>query len=457
MELPGKRELREQILHQMDGRTSYVSDKDVYREIDKAILRSSHGGYGTLSEKEELRRQMFYSIRGFDVLEKYLGDSSISEIMVIGASRIFVEQNGKIRRIEEHFSEEGDVYRLIEQIVAPTNRMVNEACPIVDSRLPDGSRVHIVLPPVSLEGPVITIRKFLKGGMTIEKLLAFEEFPEKLTGILSALVKSRYNILISGATNSGKSSLLNALAEYIGKRERVITIEDSAELQLFHVENLVRLETRNANMEGENEITMQDLIKASLRMRPDRIIVGEVRGAEAMSMLQALSTGHSGSVSSIHANSCRDALRRLETMVLMGMDMPLAAIQGLDLHITLEQLFMEFAESTGLEEAKQFAVVIEIVRSTGGNMVEILKRTMQHLKYKMDTEEEIRVLLSGKLFEKNIMLSMPFFILLYLRLANPEYVECFYNTILGHLVMSGMIGITVFCFFWSEKIMNIRF
>lgn len=313
----------------MDGRTSYVSDKDVYREIDKAILRSSHGGYGTLSEKEELRRQMFYSIRGFDVLEKYLGDSSISEIMVIGASRIFVEQNGKIRRIEEHFSEEGDVYRLIEQIVAPTNRMVNEVCPIVDSRLPDGSRVHIVLPPVSLEGPVITIRKFLKGGMTIEKLLAFEEFPEKLTGILSALVKSRYNILISGATNSGKSSLLNALAEYIGKRERVITIEDSAELQLFHVENLVRLETRNANMEGENEITMQDLIKASLRMRPDRIIVGEVRGAEAMSMLQALSTGHSGSVSSIHANSCRDALRRLETMVLMGMDMPLAAIQGL--------------------------------------------------------------------------------------------------------------------------------
>lgn len=313
----------------MDGRTSYVSDKDVYREIDKAILRSSHGGYGTLSEKEELRRQMFYSIRGFDVLEKYLGDSSISEIMVIGASRIFVEQNGKIRRIEEHFSEEGDVYRLIEQIVSPTNRMVNEACPIVDSRLPDGSRVHIVLPPVSLEGPVITIRKFLKGGMTIEKLLAFEEFPKKLTGILSALVKSRYNILISGATNSGKSSLLNALAEYIGKRERVITIEDSAELQLFHVENLVRLETRNANMEGENEITMQDLIKASLRMRPDRIIVGEVRGAEAMSMLQALSTGHSGSVSSIHANSCRDALRRLETMVLMGMDMPLAAIQGL--------------------------------------------------------------------------------------------------------------------------------
>lgn len=236
MELPGRRELREQILHQMDGRTSYVSDADVYREIDKAILRSGHSGYGTLSEKEELRRQMFSSIRGFDVLEKYLEDSSISEIMVIGASHIFVEQNGRVRRTRDHFFEEADVYRLIEQIVAPTNRMVNEASPIVDSRLPDGSRVHIVLPPISLEGPVITIRKFLKGGMTIARLLAFGEFPEALTGILSALVKGKYNILISGATNSGKSSLLNALAEYIGQEERVITIEDSAELQLFHVD-----------------------------------------------------------------------------------------------------------------------------------------------------------------------------------------------------------------------------
>lgn len=329
MEVSGKKALREQILHRMDGRTSYVSDEDVYREIDKVILHSGHTEYGTLSEKKELRRQMFYSIRGFDVLEKYLEDSSISEIMVIGSSRIFVEQNGVVKRTKDCFAEEADVYRLVEQIVAPTNRMVNEASPIVDSRLPDGSRVHIVLPPVSLEGPVITIRKFLKGGMTIEQLLAFGEFPPQLTGILSALVKGKYNILISGSTNSGKSSLLNALAEYIGGSERVITIEDSAELQFFHVENLVRLETRNANIEGENEITMQDLIKACLRMRPDRIIVGEVRGAEAMSMLQALSTGHSGSFSSIHANSCRDALRRLETMVLMGMDMPLGAIQGL--------------------------------------------------------------------------------------------------------------------------------
>ena len=329
MELSDRRNLREQILRRMDGRTSYVSDEDVYREIDRAILHSGHDGYGTLLEKEELRRQMFYSIRGFDILEKYLADTRVSEIMVIGQERIFVEQDGVIRRTDEHFATKADVYRLVEQIVAPTNRLVNEACPIVDSRLPDGSRVHIVLPPIALEGPVITIRKFLKGGMTIQRLLEFGEFPAALTGVLSALVKGKYNILVSGATNSGKSSLLNALAEYIGEKERVITIEDSAELQFFHVENLVRLETRNANMEGMNEVTMQDLIKASLRMRPDRIIVGEVRGAEAVSLVQALSTGHRGSFSTLHANSCKDALRRLETMILMGMDMPLGAIRGL--------------------------------------------------------------------------------------------------------------------------------
>lgn len=329
MELSDRRNLREQILRRMDGRTSYVSDEDVYREIDRAILHSGHDGYGTLLEKEELRRQMFYSIRGFDILEKYLADNRVSEIMVIGQERIFVEQDGVIRRTDEHFATKADVYRLVEQIVAPTNRLVNEACPIVDSRLPDGSRVHIVLPPIALEGPVITIRKFLKGGMTIQRLLEFGEFPAALTGVLAALVKGKYNILVSGATNSGKSSLLNALAEYIGEKERVITIEDSAELQFFHVENLVRLETRNANMEGMNEVTMQDLIKASLRMRPDRIIVGEVRGAEAVSLVQALSTGHRGSFSTLHANSCKDALRRLETMILMGMDMPLGAIRGL--------------------------------------------------------------------------------------------------------------------------------
>jgi len=201
--------------------------------------------------------------------------------------------------------------------------------PIVDGRLPDGSRVHVVLPPVSLEGPVITIRKFQKGGMTMERLTACGEFPPELAAVLACLVRGRYSILISGATNSGKSSLLNALAGYLLPDERIITIEDSAELQFYHVDNLVRLETRNANAEGANAITMNDLIKASLRMRPTRIIVGEVRGEEAGALLNAASTGHSGSLSTIHSNSCRDALRRLETMVLMGMDIPLRAVQGL--------------------------------------------------------------------------------------------------------------------------------
>ncbi|MDO5145595.1 MAG: CpaF family protein [Eubacteriales bacterium] len=328
MEQFDKQRLRHEVLRQMDG-NAQTTDEELYREIDRAILREGRSYYGTLTEKRSLREKLFYSIRGFDVLEDYLRDDSVTEIMVIGASKIFIEQNGKLRRAEAGFADEQEVYRLIDQMIAPLNRMVNESVPIADGRLPDGSRVHVVLPPVSLEGPVITIRKFQKGGMTIEKLVGYGEFPPQLAVVLECLVKSRYSILISGATNSGKSSLLNALAQYILPDERIITIEDSAELQFYHVDNLVRLETRNANVEGMNEIAMKDLIKASLRMRPTRIIVGEVRGEEAISMLQAVSTGHSGSFSSIHGNSCRDALRRLETMVLMGMDIPLRAVQGL--------------------------------------------------------------------------------------------------------------------------------
>ncbi len=306
--------LRHEILRQMEE-YSLATDEDVYRAIDQVILREGHTQYGTLTEKKDLRQQLFDAIRGFDVLENYLRDDSVTEIMVVGASKIFIEQNGQLKKTDTIFSDNEEVYRLIDQMIAPLNRMVNESMPIVDGRLPDGSRVHVVIPPVSLEGPVITIRKFQKGGMTMERLMNYGEFPPRLADVLACLVRGRYSILISGATNSGKSSLLNALAEYIEPDERIITIEDSAELHLAHVDNLVRLETRNANTEGMNEITMKDLIKASLRMRPSRIIVGEVRGEEAVSMLQALSTGHRGSFSSIHGNSCRDALRRLETMV----------------------------------------------------------------------------------------------------------------------------------------------
>lgn len=328
MEVFSKQELRREVLERLNG-YGRPSDGEIYREIDRVILSDGHSRYGTLQEKRMLREQLFYSIRGFDVLEEYLQDDTVTEIMVIGASKIFVEQNGVLKKTDKTFFSEEEVYRLIDQMIAPLNRMVNESVPIVDGRLPDGSRVHVVLPPVSLEGPVITIRKFQKGGMTMERLMESGEFPPELAAVLACLVRGRYSILLSGATNSGKSSLLNALAEYLLPDERIITIEDSAELQLYHVDNLVRMETRNSNTEGVNEISMNDLIKASLRMRPTRIIVGEVRGEEAAALLNAASTGHSGSLSTIHGNSCRDALRRLETMVLMGMDIPLRAVQGL--------------------------------------------------------------------------------------------------------------------------------
>ncbi len=307
-----------------------ITDEDVYRRIDEVILHREHARYESLDRMEELREQIFHSIRGFDVLETYLKDDRVTEIMVVGHNKIFIEREGRILLTGESFRDEEDLLRLIEHIIAPTNRIVNESSPIVDSRLPDGSRVHVVLPPVSLEGPVVTIRKFPSDGMTMEKLIRYGEFPRELYAVLGCFVKARYNILISGATNSGKSSLINALAGFIDPLERIITIEDSAELQFYQVKNLVRLETRNANVEGENEISMDQLIRASLRMRPDRIIVGEIRGAEAICMIQALSTGHNGSFSSIHANSCRDCLRRLETMVLMGeLDLSLQAVRGL--------------------------------------------------------------------------------------------------------------------------------
>lgn len=328
MEQSSKQKLRLEVLEVLHG-YNQPSDEDIYREIDRIILAEGHNQYGSIHEKRMLRDQLFYSIRGFDVLEEYLQDNTITEIMVIGPSKIFIEQDGILKKTDKHFYSEEEVYRLIDQMIAPLNRIVNESVPIVDGRLPDGSRVHVVLPPISLEGPVITIRKFQKGGMSIRRLVDCGEFPPELTDILSCMVKGRYSILISGSTNSGKSSLLNALAEYLQPDERIITIEDSAELQFHHVDNLVRMETRNPNTEGMNAVTMNDLIKASLRMRPTRIIVGEVRGEEAAALLNAASTGHSGSLSTIHGNSCRDALRRLETMVLMGMDIPLRAVQGL--------------------------------------------------------------------------------------------------------------------------------
>ncbi len=365
-----------------------LSDEDIYLAIDRAILKESHEKYGSLEEKISLREQIFDAIRNMGILEKYLKDEQVTEIMVIGPEKVFIERGGVLIRTRERFDSEDEVYQVIDQILAPINRVVNESSPLVDARLPDGSRVHIVIPPVSLEGPTITIRKFIRGGMTMDRLIAFGSFPPDLEPVLAAFVRARYNILISGATNSGKSSLINALSGYIGCQERIITIEDSAELQFFHVDNLVRLEARNPNAEGENEVTMNDLIKASLRMRPNRIIVGEVRGAEALSMLQAFSTGHNGSLSSIHANSAGDALSRLETMTLMGIDLPLRAIRGqiassIDLVVHLGRLkngdrrLLEIIELTGLEGEDYRIHPLFLTRQGRLEPVGLLEKTSQ--------------------------------------------------------------------------------
>jgi len=288
----------------------------------------SEEGYVPLKHKFELLKEVYNSLRRLDILQDLLDDTSITEIMINGYENVFVEIGGKLRRCHKKFSSEDKLYQVIQQIVAGANRIVNETNPIVDARLPDGSKVNVMLPPVSLNGAAMTIRKFAGEPMTMEWLRgkgAFTYFTEQF---LEILVKARYNIFISGGTGSGKTTLLNGMSNCIPKDERIITIEDSAELKLNGIENLVRLEMRNANIAGENQITIAQLIRAALRSRPDRIIVGEVRGEEALSMLNAMNTGHDGSISTGHSNGPEDMLRRLETMVLMGVDMPVSAIRG---------------------------------------------------------------------------------------------------------------------------------
>ena len=281
-----------------------------------------------LEEKMKLSREVFYALRKLDFLQDLLDDDTVTEIMINGYQHIFIEKNGKLYRYPETFSSEEKLYQVVQQIAAAANRMVNEMHPIVDARLEDGSRVNIILPPVSLDGAVMTIRKFAREPMTMEWLYERHAFSREVGEFLKLLVRARYNIFISGGTGSGKTTLLNGLSNCIPKDERIITIEDSAELQIKNIDNLVRLETRNAGPDGSGAITIKDLIKSALRMRPDRIVVGEVRGAEALDMLQAMNTGHDGSLSTGHANSTYDMLSRLETMVLQGAaGLPLEAIR----------------------------------------------------------------------------------------------------------------------------------
>nr|WP_294019689.1 CpaF family protein [uncultured Lachnoclostridium sp.] len=304
-----------------------MDDEQLLERIDTAIRDMGQGIYLPLKERIWLRGSLYDSFRRLDILQELVDDKTVSEIMVNGAGKIFIERNGKTQAWERRFEKPEQLEDIIQQIVGRVNRVVNVSSPIVDARLEDGSRVHIVLPPVSLNGPVVTIRKFPEP-ITMEKLIRFGAVTEEAAGVLKELVGAGYNIFISGGTNSGKTTFLNALSSFIPPQERVITIEDSAELQIAQVPNLVRLETRNANTEGEGEITMSQLIRASLRMNPDRIIVGEVRGRETLDMLQAMNTGHDGSLSTGHGNSARDMLSRLETMVLMAAELPLPAIRS---------------------------------------------------------------------------------------------------------------------------------
>lgn len=340
-----------------------LSDEEVKEIIDDIILKEEDYRYLPLKQKIRLKKEIYDSLRGFDILQDILDDSDISEIMVNGTQNIFIEKEGRIIKYNGKFSSKERLEDIIQQIVAKVNRRVNETHPIVDARLEDGSRVNIVLNPVAMEGPVITIRKFPKFKMSMEYLIELGSINSYVAEFLKILVISGYNIFISGGTGSGKTSFLNALSNCIPSSERVITIEDSAELQLNGIENLIRLEARQANTEGENEITIRDLIKTSLRMRPDRIIVGEVRGEEALDMLQAMNTGHDGSLSTGHGNGPGDMLSRLETMVIMGANIPLPAIRaqiasGIDIIIHLGRLrdksrkVLEIVEVLGYQDGE---------------------------------------------------------------------------------------------------------
>ena len=318
-----KQEIKKELL--LDLEEKQVSDSHLYQENDSALLSRKDLA---LREKLYLRSAVFDSFRRLDLLSELLDDGTVSEIMINGPKEIFVERKGRMERWQGSFQSEEQLADLIQQIVSRINRAVNTKSPIVDARLEDGSRVHVVLPPIALKGPTVTIRKFPEP-ITMKKLIQLESLTEDASQFLQTLVRSSYNIFISGGTNSGKTTFLNALSQYIPKEERIITIEDSAELQIQSVENLVSLETRNANAEGEGAVSISDLIKASLRMSPNRIIVGEVRGKECLDMLNAMNTGHDGSISTGHANSSTDMLKRMETMVLQGADLPLPSIRNM--------------------------------------------------------------------------------------------------------------------------------
>ena len=322
---------------------SKISDEELAERIDQIVTDRLKDIYCPIETKVSISQQVYSSIRGFGLLDSIISDDSITEVMINGPEKIFIEKKGRLTRLDKKFESQRKLEDVIQRIVGLAGREVNQANPICGTRLPDGSRVNVVLPPIALCGPTITIRKFSKEPMTINKLIEYGSITQEIADKLELLVKAKYNIFISGGTGSGKTTFLNALSNFIPKDERIITIEDSAELQIAGIDNLVSLETRNANASGAGQITIRDLIKSSLRMRPERIIVGECRGGEALDMLQAMNTGHDGSLSTGHANSPHDIISRIETMVLQGQDFPLNAIRqqiasGIDIIVQLGRL-----------------------------------------------------------------------------------------------------------------------
>ena len=380
-------DIKQQIRSQLETQ-EWLSDAELMERIEAIVLEKAKGRYISSSEKYDMVLKIFYSFRGLDLLQPLLDDPEISEIMVNDYNEIFVEKHGEMVRHHEQFENREKLEDLIQLIVGKVNRVVNESVPIVDARLADGSRVNVVLPPVALNGPTLTIRKIPKSVMTLEQLSKLGTLPPSVSSLLKLLVQAKYNLFIGGGTGSGKTTLLNALAQCIPSDERIITIEDSAELRIEGIPNLVRLETRNRNTEGKGEITIRDLIRTSLRMRPNRIIIGEVRGAEAYDMLQAMNTGHEGALSTAHANSVKDMLSRLEMMVLSAAALPLEVIRkqivsAIDIMIHLSRMrdrsrkVMEISEIAGIKNG-------EIVL----NPLFVFKEDTNHSN---DLEDKIRV------------------------------------------------------------------
>ena len=368
-------ELKEEVLEALDL-LDEVTDEQVLEVIDKVLKTSVLSRTMSLDERCALRLELFHSIRRLDVLEELLEDDSVTEIMINGENGIFLERAGNLEAYTGGKISKERLEELVVRITGMSNRMINEASPLADARLGDGSRVHVAIAPIALDGIVVTIRKFPKQAITLEELLERESFNMEVADFLEKAVKAKYNIFVSGSTGSGKTTLLNVLSDFIPKNERIITIEDTAELQIRNVANLVRLEARSSVVEGCKEITIRDLLRASLRMRPDRLVIGEVRGAETVDMLQAFNTGHQGSLSTGHGNSTKDMLYRLETMVLMGMEIPAVAVRrqlasGIDLMIHLGRLrdkrrvLLEISEIAGYENDEIMLNPIFLFEETG--------------------------------------------------------------------------------------------